>query len=233
MSQSGRTARIAAEGAIIVVSILLAFWIDAWWSFRLARDAELTVLESLQVEAEENRVELDELIGANQSQLDRIDLFLAMTPDDLRSVHRDSVIPWVSAMVITWTYDGDDSAAGLFLASAAPVTLRARDVRVASAGWIRLLEDMEEEKETVWGLGVDLATHLAPYTTAVARDGQGRLQQVAGRLGPGLLAELRQDREFVAAVLNKTHYQNVYLIELTQASAALDSLRALLEEGAP
>lgn len=232
MSQSRRTTRLASEGAVIVVSILLAFWIDAWWDNRQARMTEATVLESIREEAEENRLELDRLLGRNGTQLARIDGFLGMTPEELRSLPQDSVAPWISAMVVTWTYDGDDSAAGLFLGSAAPVTQHAREVRIVLARWVRILEDLEEEKATVWGLGTDLAGRLALYTTAVARDGQGLLYEVAGRFGPELLARLRRDDEFVAAALNLFHYQNVYIRELTQASAVLDSLRALLREGA-
>lgn len=232
MSQARRTTRLASEGAVIVASILLAFWIDAWWDNRQARLTEATVLESIREEAEENRLELDRLLGRNATQLDRIDGFLGMTPDALRALPQDSVAPWVSAMVVTWTYDGDDSAAGLFLGSSAPVTRHARKVRVVLARWVRLLGDMEEEKATVWELGTGLASLLAMYTTAVARDGQGLLYQVAGRAGPELLARLRRDDGFVAAVLNKAHYQTVYIRELTQASEVLDSLRALVQEGA-
>jgi hypothetical protein len=232
MSHSRRTTRLASEGAVIVVSILLAFWIDAWWAHRQARITEVTVLESIAGEVEENRRELDRLLDLNRTQLDRIDRFLGMSPDDLRSLPQDSVIPWTSAMVITWTYDGDDSAAGLFLGSGAPVTQHAREVRSVLARWVRIVEDMEEEKATVWELGADLAGRLALYATGVADDGQGLLHQVAGRLGPELLAQLRLDDEYVAATLNKSHYQNVYDLELAEASALLDSLRALVQEGA-
>ena len=39
--------RVIAEGAIIVVSILLAFWIDAWWDRRGASEQEAVLLKSL------------------------------------------------------------------------------------------------------------------------------------------------------------------------------------------
>lgn len=39
--------RILAEGAIIVVSILAAFWIDAWWEGRQAEASERVVLRTL------------------------------------------------------------------------------------------------------------------------------------------------------------------------------------------
>ena len=113
MSESRRVKRFVTEGAVIVVSILLAFWIDAWWNSSQARTTEATVLESISQEAEQNRRELDRLLERNDTQLARINMFLAATEGHLRSLPQDSVFPWLSATVITWTFDGDDSAAGL------------------------------------------------------------------------------------------------------------------------
>ena len=48
--------RIFAEGTIIVVSILLAFWIDAWWEGRQAKATEEVVLQTL----------LDDLLAKGQ-----------------------------------------------------------------------------------------------------------------------------------------------------------------------
>ena len=52
--------RILAEGAAIVISILLAFWIQAWWDERQERSNEVIVLQSL----------LDDLL-AKQEGLER------------------------------------------------------------------------------------------------------------------------------------------------------------------
>ena len=53
--------RISAEMAAIVVSILLAFWIQAWWEARQQRIEEERVLQSLAVEFARLRVEAEEL----------------------------------------------------------------------------------------------------------------------------------------------------------------------------
>lgn len=45
-------AHLMSEGAIIVVSILLAFWIDAWWDDRQDREDEQAMLELLHAELE-------------------------------------------------------------------------------------------------------------------------------------------------------------------------------------
>ena len=53
--------RILAEGAIIVASILLAFWIDAWWAEKQAEKSEEVVLQTL----------LDDLIAKRQLLAER------------------------------------------------------------------------------------------------------------------------------------------------------------------
>jgi hypothetical protein len=229
MSDSQPAKRFATEGAVIVVSILLAFWIDAWWDSSQARRTEATVIESIREEAEGNRRELDVLLARNDTQLARIDMFLRAGEDHLRALPQDSVFPWLAAMVITWTFDGDDSAAGLFLDSSTPVTPHAREVRGVLARWVRIGEDLEEEKNTLWDLGADLAGRLAVHVAPTVPDGLGLLHEVAARLGPDLLAELRVDEGYVAALLNKAHYQSVYAEELSDASAALDSLRSAVQ----
>ena len=42
--------RILAEGVVIVVSILLAFWIDEWADERQKRDEEKKLLRAIQAE---------------------------------------------------------------------------------------------------------------------------------------------------------------------------------------
>jgi hypothetical protein len=50
--------RIIAEGAAIVVSILLAFGIQAWWEGRQERRVELDILSGLRSDFEANREQL-------------------------------------------------------------------------------------------------------------------------------------------------------------------------------
>ncbi|HSM03810.1 MAG TPA: hypothetical protein VK858_04285 [Longimicrobiales bacterium] len=226
MPDSRRVVRFATEAAVIVVSILLAFWIDAWWDSSQARRSEAVVLESIRGEAEQNRIDLDELLERSDAQLARINMFLSATPDELRGLPQDSVLPWLSAMVITWTFDADDSAAGLFLDSSTPVTPEAREVRGVLARWVRIVDDLEEEKSSLWDLGVDLATRLATHLAPTVEGDPGMIHMIAARQGAGLLSRLRDDRVFVAVLLNKAHYQGVYTLELEDASAALDSLRS-------
>jgi len=79
--------RIAAEGAAVVVSILLAFWIDAWWQERGERIALIEYLVHLESEVIAN----DELIDQHLSGIAR-DLvalhrvFLAISDSDQQAL---------------------------------------------------------------------------------------------------------------------------------------------------
>ena len=89
MSDHRRVTRFVTEGTVIVVSILLAFWIDAWWDSSQARRNEATVLESIRQEAEQNRRELDRLLERNHIQLARMSMFQAAAEGHLRALPQD------------------------------------------------------------------------------------------------------------------------------------------------
>ena len=52
--------RTAAEGVAIVVSILLAFWIDTWWEGRTEALLEVVYLLELQEDFELNKSRLED-----------------------------------------------------------------------------------------------------------------------------------------------------------------------------
>ena len=61
--------RILAEGAAIVVSILLAFWIQAWWDGVQESAEEGRLLVDLRGEFQENRTLLDAAIQSHERHL--------------------------------------------------------------------------------------------------------------------------------------------------------------------
>lgn len=105
-------ARITVEGAAIVVSILLAFAIDAWWEDRAERQQEravlVQILRDLTVDADDMRpivVRSEGIAGAMvwlHNNLERTDVPI------------DSVIHRISEIPSTYSYEAADAAyAGL------------------------------------------------------------------------------------------------------------------------
>lgn len=67
--------RFAAEGMVVGISILAAFWIDAWWSDRQDHLREQEGLSSMRAEFARSLVALDEVLDsvrANAANLDQL-----------------------------------------------------------------------------------------------------------------------------------------------------------------
>ena len=228
MAETRRPKHLITEALVIVASILFAFWIDAWWEDRGAKVAEAGALEAIRTELAQNREALDAILTTNEDDLDRIDRFVRSTPSGLLELPADSVRLWLGAISISWTFDGDLSATNLFLDAGAPVTDRGRQVRAAAAEWARLLDDAEEEASTLWELGQELSAALSTVALEASPAGLDFVNVMASRVGPEGISRLRGDQAFMPLVLNKAHFQRIYIFELDMASQALDSLRAEL-----
>jgi hypothetical protein len=229
MNNPRRLKRILSEGSVIVLSILLAFWIDAWWNNRQALKEEMAILESVRGELDRNRGELDTLLDRTKRDLDRIDRFFRATPPELVSLPPDSVNPWLLAAAVPWTFDPELSAASVLLEESPMASDRGRASRETVARWMRLLEDTHEEKASLTEYGNAVLGQLASGAAGTASQGLALIDQMATRMGPAILAQLRGDPDFIAAVMSKSHQQMLYLSELTEASSALDAVRAVLE----
>ena len=79
--------RMTAEGIAIVLSILLAFWIDAWWDGRVERNNLLEYLSSFEQEVVENRKEIERTLSVSVDVLRTTDeVFLALRDTDLNDM---------------------------------------------------------------------------------------------------------------------------------------------------
>jgi len=71
--------RIAVEGVAIIASILLAFWIDAWWDDRQQHDAEQVVLQTLLDDLRDKKELLAEMNRFNSAILESSSTLLRVT----------------------------------------------------------------------------------------------------------------------------------------------------------
>ena len=84
--------RAVAEGLLIIVSILVAFLLDAWWDREEAQRLESQVLAAVAEEFAANLDGLDETIADNELDLGRIDRFLRTPREALSVWPADSVV---------------------------------------------------------------------------------------------------------------------------------------------
>jgi len=145
MTRSIPWPRIFAEGFAIVVSILLAFGIQAWWEGRQERGDELRILEGLGADFRANREELNRVTGLHEDFQSRLVALQRLPTSELELVPDEEMDSFSRAMQGTPTFDPQDATLDAALASGDLGTIRDPHLRDLLAQWKAQVEDLEEE----------------------------------------------------------------------------------------
>lgn len=137
--------RVLLEGAVIVVSILLAFSIDAWWSNRIEQQREREQLVSMLTEFEASLSGLDEVLTSIQGHASDVESLIAL----LKAAGDEPVMvpgPLLGS-AITWrTSDVSTSTLDALMASGDLNLLRNVELRANLAGLPAFLLDVTEDE---------------------------------------------------------------------------------------
>ena len=172
VTKSRRWGRVVAEGFVIVLSILLAFGIEAWWSERGERDAEAEALQGLR---DDFVVSLERLTSAGSDHVEVRDAsvrLLAMTGPDADQPFSDlamdtlvmALIAGPKVFPVTATYDA-------LIASGRITLLESAELRRELARWSTAVVDLrEEERDAFRQMDERLLPYLWNYVPVVTLD---------------------------------------------------------------
>jgi hypothetical protein len=139
--------RIIAEGTAIVLSILLAFAIDAWWDGQKNRTEERELLLGLEQEfaAYQERLEGDAARGQRFMRL--LEAVLLAGPPEFRDppppAQADSAI---FAMLFNPTFDADGGTLAALLSSGRLELIQSRGLRTGLAAWSSVVADIRDNE---------------------------------------------------------------------------------------
>ena len=211
----------------MLASILIAFWIDAWWDDQQDVRLQDEVLAAVAVEVQENHESLErDLVLAEERQAS-IDAFFRLSPNAVPDISPDSVDSWLISLMNAPTYE-PILGASLLLIETPTLDTDGIAARTLVNQWLRSLADAEDRRLTLWTYSEEVLRLMAPYAGRYASDGRANVTRMAARAGPAVLSELRADEEFVNAVALKGHWQAVYAARLRQGIPLLDSLTIVL-----
>jgi len=212
--------RIALEGVAVVVSILLAFAIDAWWDGHQLRDAEAAAMDALRDEFVQNREVLQQSIVFNRTSIRSASFFLTASPAQIRQIDFRSQFDATPAEVagVLWTldtYEPDVGALVRFLDRNELATDLGRAVYTAVVNWETKRADTEEEAAVLWESCLILLRGLTSYMSDLAPTqgvpaGLGLLNQD----GPERLARFRANEQLMGELVTKAQLQSIYTREL-------------------
>lgn len=160
------------ESVLIVISILLAFWIEAWWSQRNDRIEEIEILVGLEAEFVDVKERLEYWAGINERGIRYIGQFLSGT--DAATDRRPVEHTFGSASVAN-VFDRGGAADSLIM-SGRLEKIGDRTLRAKLIKWPDWMDDIASNDLSARRFAVD---HVQPY---LARHGFPGIDCPEGRL---------------------------------------------------
>lgn len=168
LNDLSRLRRSLSEMLLIVVSILLAFSLDAWWDDRERAAQQVQELQAIRTEMRENIANVNAVIVSVSEHAANVDALISAlaqagdTPVAVPNQWLGSVITWRTADVSTGTLELIKVSGGLR-------RIREPDLRSALASFSADLLDFTEDEE----IGRDFAEYVV--SPVLARQGLGRV----------------------------------------------------------
>ena len=209
--------RVVAEGAVIVVSILMAFGIDATWDYRSERREEVELLTGIRNEFE--RLGLQARTEADITEAGRTNAVraLEMTAGQLAGLDPDTatlilIVPIHRSFVNELPFAALRSA----FSSGRLALLRSNELRTTLSEVQKRDEDLDEFR--------GLLTTLSVQAAVAARRHPGMDSAVDADVAPGRAAveAVRADREVIGHLSTKVYFWGPYARNLRRLATALD-----------
>ncbi len=164
--------RVSAEGAAIVISILLAFSIQAWWDGRNELNLERRLLTALLVEFEQNGELLRQAREDYEQRYTDAMRILELMDGDTAEIDVAEFEQLVSSLLWKRTFHLESGAHDGLLASGELSLIRDEALRNRLAAWPSYVAEWSEEQDMVFSfVGEVIVPHLS---------GRVRLRNVRG-----------------------------------------------------
>jgi hypothetical protein len=151
-----RLSRILVESAAIVVSILLAFGIDAWWQSHLDRQREREIITALQDDFARNLQSAAQAISFHEAALVRFARLRRMSATEISALPQDSANGY-AALAAPYTFDAIRGNLDALIGSGEMGLLRNPRLRESLVTFLNLVDDSGEDArylgdaaEAVW-----------------------------------------------------------------------------------
>ena len=152
-----------------MLSILLAFWIDAWWQNKLALKETDALISGLYSDFQTSQSHLEEWLAGNERTLRATTEFL----DELRgtAINDELIVPheWIVAAIGAPTYSPTDTSLRTAVATGKIELIEDSDLRNALAIWRQQLDDTQEDEVLIREIVIN---HLVPALSRHVRLGR-------------------------------------------------------------
>lgn len=204
------------EGVVVVVSILIAFGLDAWWEDRTKRADFLDDLINIQQELQSNLVTVDAAIGFQEGAVASIDVLLreaSRVPAGNNLTLSDTIV--FAAFLSTPSYDPSTGAVDALIASGRLSDLDDPELKAILTDFRTAVLDIREDE-----LAARSAAHdkILPLFWENADLGSA-FEKVNDyyREGRGAMRSEPVELVHVAGLANRLHLRRAWLISAARA----------------
>jgi len=181
-----RTQGVIVDVIAIVLSILLAFTIDAWWDERKERAEEQEVLASLYVEFEANRDEAASVVEVHEAGISSVAAVMEMSDEEILALSTDEVEQHIRFFANPRTFDAIRGTVDALTSSGKLGILRSRKLREALTTFVNIVEDAAEDR-------IYLSQSSMTIWNEIARNG-GPWHRTTGDISPVDCSGSKPDR---------------------------------------
>lgn len=139
------------EAVAIVLSILVAFGIDAGWDEWQDRQEEVELLAALRSEFEVNRGLVREVIDVHERSMADIELAARLGPADYDTMSVETASRIVLAFANPWTFDPALGTTETLIGSGRIGLIRNREIAEMLTTFVNFVEDAEEDADFIRG----------------------------------------------------------------------------------
>jgi hypothetical protein len=227
--------RFAIEAPVIVISILLAFAIDAWWGERNDRKAESLLLERLQADFIEIRSAL-RLVAEEHHEAGQACIFF-MNMSVGEALPATAKVDRMVALVFlaSRTFNPGSGAIASFHGSEGARLVHNQALADKLLAWSGLVEELQEEEANLqkgvterWSPYIASRVNVGPYVAAFGELSQGlRLPEHVST--PVEREPLVVDDVFINHVLDRFKWQQLALRDIEPIHDAVENILTLIE----
>lgn len=222
---------IAVEAVAVVVSILLAFAIDAWWTDKKESKVAQFALLALRDDFTASSQQLATVILSLETARTDFSRFRLSTAAELAESDLETNRRFLTALVKNHTFD--------------PVTTTldasANDGRLGLISDARLLSQLsnwQRSLDNIVDISFELRAESVRVRRAMERHGgpfarwrqQADQPEVLNQADGETMANLRQDAEFMGTAMSHQYALTVYLYSLRPLAEMLDSITVQLDQ---
>ena len=223
--------QISVEAVAIVLSILLAFAIDAWWTEKNERNVEHEALKALHNDFETSRENIERVLQSLANGRLSFARFQSATPAELTETNPDAIRSILSGLLKNHTFD--------------PVTVTLD--ALANDGRLGLISDSQLlSKLSRWRRDLD---NIADISFELRAESVRMRRAMESHGGPFMrwrrdaddlsilpiadgedLANMQRDADFMGNARSHQYALDVYYFSLRRLAETLDSTVALLDQ---